>query len=45
VASRYPWCSAGWFERTVSPGQVKTIYSFRADRVHVDDDFDVEAEM
>ena len=44
VASQYPWCSAGWFERTVSPGQVKTIYSFRVDRVHVDDDFDVEAE-
>jgi putative transposase len=45
VASQYPWCSAGWFERTVSPGQVKTIYSFRVDRVKVDDDFDVEAEM
>jgi putative transposase len=45
VASQYPWCSAGWLERTVSPGQVKTIYSFRVDHVNVDDDFDVEAEM
>ena len=24
----------GWFEQTMSPGQVKTIYSFRADRSH-----------
>jgi putative transposase len=45
VASQYPWCSAGWFEQIASPGQVKTIYSFRADRVKVNDDFDVEAEL
>jgi putative transposase len=45
VASQYPWCSAGWFEQTVTPAQVKVIYSFRVDRVNVDDDFDVEAEL
>ena len=25
VAKSYPWCSAGWFERTVKPAQAKTI--------------------
>ena len=39
VANQYPWCSAGWFERVASPAQVKTIYSFKIDRVRVDDDF------
>ena len=39
VASRYPWCSAAWFERVASPAQVKTIYAFKIDRVKVDDDF------
>ncbi len=39
VANQYPWCSATWFERTASPAQVKTIYSFKIDRVKVDDDF------
>ena len=39
VASQYPWCSAAWFERTASPAQVKTIYSFKIDRVNVYDDF------
>jgi len=45
VASQYPWCSAGWFEQTATPAQVKTIYNFPVDRLNVDDDFDVEAEM
>jgi len=45
LGSQYPWCSAGWFEQTVPPAQVKVIYSFRVDRVNVDDDFDVEAEL
>jgi putative transposase len=39
VASQYPWCSSAWFERTASPAQVKTIYSFKLDQVKVDDDF------
>jgi putative transposase len=40
VANQYPWCSAGWFERTASPAQVKTIYNFKIDRVKVLDDYD-----
>jgi putative transposase len=39
VANQYPWCSAAWFERVASPAQVKTIYSFKIDRVKVEDDF------
>ena len=39
VANQYPWCSAAWFERTASPAQVKTIYSFKTDKVKVYDAF------
>jgi putative transposase len=39
LASNYPWCSAAWFERTVSPAMVKTIYSFKTDRLQIDDDY------
>jgi putative transposase len=39
VANQYPWCSAAWFERTASPAQIKTIYSFKTDTVKVPDDF------
>jgi putative transposase len=39
VANQYPWCSAAWFERMASPAQAKTIYSFKIDRVKVEDDF------
>ena len=41
VANQYRWCSAAWFERTAQPAQVKTIYSFKTDRIRVVDDFDV----
>ena len=41
VANQYPWCSAAWFERTASRAQVKTIYSFKTDRLGVLDDFEV----
>ena len=37
VANQYPWCSAAWFERTASPAAVKTIYSFKTDRLMIDD--------
>jgi len=40
VANQYPWCSPAWFERTATPAQVKTIYSFKAARVRVPDDFE-----
>jgi putative transposase len=39
IANQYAWCSAAWFERTASPAQVKTIYSFKTDDVNVYDDF------
>ena len=41
VANQYRWCSAAWFEQTARPAQVKTIYSFKTDRIRVVDDFDV----
>ena len=40
VASQYRWCSAGWFERTATGAQVRTIYRFKIDRVSVPDDFE-----
>jgi len=39
VASQYPWCSAAWFERTATPAQIKTIYSFKTDRLDVPDNY------
>ncbi len=36
----YPWCSAGWFERTASTAFVKTLSRFKTDRLNVVDDFD-----
>ena len=39
TANQYQWCSAAWFERTASPSAVKTIYSFKTDRLKVDDDY------
>jgi putative transposase len=44
VANQYPWCSARWFERSATPAQVKTIYSFKQDKIHVRDDFEVAGE-
>jgi putative transposase len=44
VANQYPWCSAGWFERTVRPAQVKTIYAFKLDKVRVYDEYDAAPE-
>ena len=37
--NEYPYCSAGWFERTATPAQVKTIYGFKLDRVAVYDEY------
>jgi putative transposase len=39
VANQYPWCSAAWFERVTSPSMVQTIYSFKTERINVQDDF------
>jgi putative transposase len=40
LACQYPWCSAGWFERTASPAMVKSIYRFKIDQVKVEDEFE-----
>ena len=39
VAAHYPWCSVAWFERTATAAQIKTIYSFKTDKLQVSDDF------
>ena len=41
VANQYEWCSAGWFERTARPAQVRTIYGFKIDKLKVIDDYEV----
>jgi len=38
-ANQYEWCSASWFERTASLSIVKTIYSFKTDKLRIDDDY------
>ena len=40
VANAYRWCSAGWFERTATSAQVKTIYGFKVDGVSVVDEYE-----
>ena len=40
VANQYPWCLAGWFERTARDAQVKTIYSFKTDSLSVYDEYE-----
>ena len=44
VANKYPWCSAAWFERTARPAQVKTLYAFKLDKVHVYDEYEASPE-
>ena len=39
IASDYPWCSAGWFERTARQAQVKTIYGFKTNTLKILDDY------
>jgi len=39
MANQYRWCSAAWFERVASPAMVKTIYSFKTDKLNIHDDF------
>ncbi len=40
VATDYRWCSAAWFERTGSPAFVKTVASFRTDRLFASERFE-----
>ena len=39
LARDYAWCSARWFETNAEPAFVKTVQSFKIDRVNVADDF------
>jgi len=43
-AAMYPWCSAGWFERTASPAQVNKIYGVKIDGLKLPDEFVPELE-
>ena len=38
-ARQYPYCSAAWFEQRSTPAMLKTINSFKIDRVKVVDEF------
>ncbi|HEY0867923.1 MAG TPA: transposase [Fimbriimonas sp.] len=42
VATDYPYCSAHWFENTAPKPFIDTLAQFKIDRVHVQDDFEVE---
>jgi len=39
IPADYQWCSASWFERTAPDGLLKTVNSFRTDRLNIHDDF------
>ena len=39
VANHYQWCSAAWFERTVTAATRKTIYGFKTDKLKTYDEF------
>jgi putative transposase len=38
-ATRYRWCSAGWFETHASPAFQRTVASFKTDALNIVDDF------
>jgi len=44
VANQYPWCLAGWFERTARPARTKIIYGFKIDKLKGLDDYEVLSE-
>ena len=39
LANQYPSCSAPWFETNAHSGFVKSVYSFKTNRISVPDDF------
>jgi putative transposase len=44
AANLYPWCSAGWFERTATGPQIQTLYRFKTDTLNVYDEYKPAAE-
>jgi putative transposase len=44
LASQYPWCSAGWLERTATPAQVRTIYRFKTDKLKIEDSYEPDSD-
>jgi len=38
-AETYRWCSAAWFERTAKPSFLRTVKSFKTDKIRVYDEF------
>ena len=45
AANQYPWCSAGWFERSASRAMVDAVYRFKVDSVKVKDGFEPDREL
>ena len=43
VASQYPWCSAGWFERKAARSFYRTVRSFGTEKLDIPDDFEVQS--
>jgi putative transposase len=43
LASQYPWCSAGWFEREATHSFYQTVSRFKTDKLNVPDDYEVPA--
>jgi putative transposase len=43
VPSRYPWCSAGWFERRAPKSLYRRIMEFKPARLQIPDDFEVSS--
>jgi REP-associated tyrosine transposase len=41
VASRYPWCSAAWFERKATRSFFQTVSGFQTEKLNVPDDYEV----
>jgi putative transposase len=44
VAVSYPYCSAAWLEGIATPAQLRTLKSFRTDKLQVHDDYEVSAD-
>ena len=40
AAEDYPWCSAGWLAEHARPSFVRSILSFKTDRIVIHDEFD-----